>query len=135
MGRLMDGLIETAGIPRLPPKGLRHTADQISRRLLGDRRAPERLGRRAVEGPGPFAVLSDEHREAGERLDQLFAPAVDPVVGAATPRISDAPRRDGSVAQPTRPEAGEPGRTGMSPVERPATQPPPPTRPWLSPLP
>jgi integrase len=135
MGRLMDGLIETAGIPRLPPKGLRHTAHQISRRLLGDRLADERLGRRAVEGPSPFAALSDEHREAGERLDQLFAPAVDPVVGAATPQLSDTPRRPGPVTQSQRAAAGaggtgEPGRTGTPPT--PPT--PPPTRPWLSSL-
>jgi integrase len=129
MGRLMDGLIETAGIPRLPPKGLRHTAHQISRQLLGDRLADERLGRRAVEGQGPFAALSDEHREAGERLDQLFAPAVDPVVGAATPQLSDVPRRDDpGRAQPTRAEA-EAGQTAQ-----PQQQPQSPTRPWLSSL-
>jgi integrase len=92
MGRLMDGLIETAGVPRLPPKGLRHTAHIIGRQVLGERLADERLGRRPIEGPWPLASLSDDHRGAGERLDQFFAPAVEPTVGEPSPAPGPAPQ-------------------------------------------
>jgi integrase len=35
-GRLMDSLIEAAGVARITPKGLRHTAQSVGRVVVGD---------------------------------------------------------------------------------------------------
>jgi integrase len=44
-GRLMDALIESAGVPRITPKGMRHTAQSLGRVVVGDVKVmPERLG-------------------------------------------------------------------------------------------
>jgi integrase len=76
VGRLMDGLIDTAGVPRIPPKGMRHTADQVGRQLVGDERlVDERLGRAEPGDHDLFATLNEHHRRLGERLDDAFAPA------------------------------------------------------------
>ena len=76
VGRLMDGLIDAAGVPRIPPKGMRHTAHRVGRQVVGDERLmEERLGRAEGDDHDLFATLSEQHRAAGERLDQAFAPA------------------------------------------------------------
>ncbi|HEV7763011.1 MAG TPA: tyrosine-type recombinase/integrase [Acidimicrobiales bacterium] len=76
VGRLMDGLIDAAGVPRIPPKGMRHTAHRVGRQVVGDERLmEERLGRAEADDHDLYATLSDQHRAAGERLDQAFAPA------------------------------------------------------------
>jgi integrase len=76
LGRLMDGLIDTAGVPRIPPKGMRHTADRIGREAVGDDRlVEERLGRAGPDDREVFATLSAPHRLLGERIDEAFAPA------------------------------------------------------------
>jgi integrase len=42
-GRLMDSLVEKAGVPRITPKGMRHTAQSIGRVVVGDDKVmPER---------------------------------------------------------------------------------------------
>jgi integrase len=77
VGRLMDGLIDAAGVPRIPPKGLRHTADRVGRQVVGDERlVEERLGRAEADDHDMFTTLSEPHRTLGERLDEAFAPAV-----------------------------------------------------------
>jgi integrase len=80
VGRLMDGLIDTAGVPRIPPKGMRHTADRIGRELTGDDRlVDERLGRSDPADPAGhdlFATLAEPHRDLGTRLDEIFTPAI-----------------------------------------------------------
>jgi hypothetical protein len=77
VGRLMDGLIDGAGVPRIPPKGLRQTTWYVGRELVGDDRLiDERLGRAEGDGHDLFATLSEPHRAAGLRLDQAFAPSV-----------------------------------------------------------
>jgi integrase len=77
MGRLMDGLIDAAGVSRIPPKGLRQTTQRVGRELVGDERLlDERLGRAEGDDHDLFATLSEPHRVAGQRLDEAFAPAV-----------------------------------------------------------
>jgi len=73
----MDGLIDSAGVPRIPPKGMRHTTDRVGRQLAGDDRlVDERLGRSdPADDHDLFATLSEPHRRLGERLDEAFAPA------------------------------------------------------------
>jgi integrase len=75
VGRLMDGLIDTAGVPRIPPKGMRQTAEVVGREIVGDDRLiDERLGRHDPDTHGAATALSAQHREVGTRLDEMFAP-------------------------------------------------------------
>jgi integrase len=76
VGRLMDSLIDTAEVPRIPPKGMRHTTDRVGRDVVvGDARlVDERLGRAEPDDGNMFATLSPAHRALGERLDEVFAP-------------------------------------------------------------
>jgi integrase len=77
VGRLMDGLIDAAGVPRIPPKGMRHTTQRVGRQVVADERLmDERLGRADGDDHDMFATLSEQHRVAGERLDEAFGPAV-----------------------------------------------------------
>jgi hypothetical protein len=77
LGRLMDGLIDAAGVPRIPPKGMRLTTRRVGRQLVGDERLiDERLGRAEGEDHDLFATLSESHRDAGLRLDQAFNPVL-----------------------------------------------------------
>src|SRR5205823_1176992 len=49
-GRLMDALIVKAAVPRISPKGLRHTAQSVGRVIVGDDKVmQERLGHADVE--------------------------------------------------------------------------------------
>lgn len=76
VGRLMDGLIDLAGVPRIPPKGMRHTTDRVGRDVVaGDERlVDERLGRADTDDHDMFATLTPPHRALGERLDEIFTP-------------------------------------------------------------
>ncbi len=74
-GRLMDSLIERAGVPRITPKGLRHTAQSIGRVVVGDDKVmQERLGHADIGITlGTYThVVTEQHRQAGERLDEVF---------------------------------------------------------------
>ena len=75
-GRLMDGLIEKAGVPRITPKGMRHTAQSVGRVVVGDDKVmQERLGHADIEVTlNTYThTVSEQHRRAGERLDGVFA--------------------------------------------------------------
>lgn len=76
-GRVMDSLIEKAGVPRITPKGLRHTAQSIGRVVVGDDEVmQERLGHAdlGVAFSTYTHIVTEQHREAGERLDAIFGP-------------------------------------------------------------
>jgi integrase len=81
-GRLMDSLIEKAGVPRITPKGLRHTAQSIGRVVVGDDKVmQERLGHSdvGITLNTYTHTVSEQHREAGRRLDEVFTTlGVDP---------------------------------------------------------
>ncbi len=75
-GRLMDSLIQQAGVPRITPKGFRHTAQSIGRVVVGDDKViQERLGHADIGITlGTYThVVTEQHREAGKRLDEVFA--------------------------------------------------------------
>jgi integrase len=74
-GRLMDALIEKAGVPRITPKGMRHTAQSVGRVVVRDDKVmQERLGHADIEvTPNTYThTVSEQHRQAGERLDAVF---------------------------------------------------------------
>lgn len=76
-GRLMDSLIEAAGVPRITPKGLRHTAQSVGRVVVGDDKVmQERLGHSDIGITlGTYThTVTEQHREAGDRLDKVFGP-------------------------------------------------------------
>jgi integrase len=76
-GRLMDDLIVKAKLPRITPKGLRHTSQSVGRVVVGDDKVmQERLGHADVEITlNTYThVVSEQHRKAGERIDKVFAP-------------------------------------------------------------
>jgi integrase len=75
-GRLMDRLVEQAGVPRITPKGMRHTAQSVGRLVVGDDKVmQERLGHSdiGITLNTYTQIVSDQHRQAGERLDAMFA--------------------------------------------------------------
>jgi integrase len=75
--RLMDGLVEQAGVPRITPKGLRHTAQSVGRVVVGDDKVmQERLGHAdtGITLNTYTHTVSDQHRRAGQRLDEIFSP-------------------------------------------------------------
>ncbi len=74
-GRLMDDLIAKAKLPRITPKGLRHTAQSVGRVVVGDDKVmQERMGHADVEITlNTYThVVSEQHRKAGERIDEVF---------------------------------------------------------------
>ncbi len=76
--RLRDELVARAGLPRITPKGLRHTAQSVGRVVVGDDKVmQERLGHADIEVTlNTYThTVSEQHRKAGERLDQVFASA------------------------------------------------------------
>ena len=80
--RLMDSLIDKAGVPRITPKGLRHTAQSVGRVVVGDDKVmQERLGHAdiGVTLNTYTHVVTAQHRQAGDRLDEVFSPANRPV--------------------------------------------------------
>ena len=73
--RLMDSLIERAGIQRITPKGLRHTAQSVGRVVVGDDKVMhERMGHAdiGVTLNTYTHTVNDQHRVAGRRLDEAF---------------------------------------------------------------
>ena len=75
--RLMDGLIVEAGVPRITPKGMRHTAQSVGRVVVSDDKVmQERLGHAdiGITLNVYTQTVSDQHRRAGDRLDEVFAP-------------------------------------------------------------
>jgi integrase len=73
--RLMDGLTAKAGVPRITPRGLRHTAQSVGRVVVGDDKVmQERLGHSDVEITlNTYThTVSAQHRQAGERVDAAF---------------------------------------------------------------
>lgn len=74
--RLMDSLVDQAGVPRITPKGLRHTAQSIGRVVVGDDKVmQERLGHADIGVTlGTYThTVTEQHRQAGERLDRVFS--------------------------------------------------------------
>jgi len=74
--RLMDALIKSAGVPRITPKGMRHTAQSVGRVVVGDDKVmQERLGHAeiAVTLNTYTHAVSEQHRRAGEQLNAIFA--------------------------------------------------------------
>lgn len=74
--RLMDSLVADAGVPRITPKGLRHTAQSVGRLVVGDDKVmQERLGpRRHRHHPWHLHPHADRTASpAGDRLDEVFA--------------------------------------------------------------
>jgi integrase len=74
-GRVMDRLIAGAGVPRITPKGLRHTAQSVGRVVVGDDKVmQERLGHAdiGVTLNTYTHTVNEQHRAAGERLDEMF---------------------------------------------------------------
>jgi integrase len=74
--RTMDGLVDQVGVPRITPRGLRHTAQSVGRVVVGDDKVmQERLGHADIGITlGTYTqVVADQHRAAGERLDKVFS--------------------------------------------------------------
>jgi integrase len=72
----MDDLIVKAGLSRITPKGLRHTAQSVGQVVVGDDKVmQERLGHADIEITlNTYAhVASEQHRRAGQQLDHVFA--------------------------------------------------------------
>jgi len=79
--RLMRELISNTGVPAITPKGLRHTARSVGRVVVGDDKVmQERLGHSDVEITlGTYThVVDEQHRRAGELIDEMFATASTP---------------------------------------------------------
>jgi integrase len=73
-GRLMDLLIR-AGVPRITPKGLRHTAQSVGRVVVGDDKVmQERLGHAdiGVTLNTYTHTVTKQHQQAGVRIDKVF---------------------------------------------------------------
>jgi len=73
--RSMDMLIDRAGVPRITPKGLRHTAQSVGRVVVGDDKVmQERLGHADIGITlGTYThTVTEQHRQAGDRLDEIF---------------------------------------------------------------
>lgn len=80
-GRLMDSLVDKAGVPRITPKGLRHTAQSVGRVVVGDDKVmQERLGHADIEITlNTYThTVTEQHRQAGHRLDEVFGPLAGP---------------------------------------------------------
>ena len=76
--RIMASLIAKAGVPRITPKGLRHTAQSVGRVVVGDDKVmQERLGHAdiGITLNTYTHTVSEQHRQAGDRLDEIFSPS------------------------------------------------------------
>ncbi|MCA1695903.1 MAG: site-specific integrase [Actinobacteria bacterium] len=72
---LMDSLIEQAGVPRITPKGMRHTAQSVGRAVVGDDKVmQERLGHAdiGVTLNTYTHTVTEQHKQAGARIDKVF---------------------------------------------------------------
>ncbi len=79
--RLMDSLVEQAGVPRITPKGLRHTAQSVGRVVVGDDKVMrERLGHAdiGITLNTYTHIVNEQHRQAGHRMDDVFKPSTAP---------------------------------------------------------
>jgi len=75
LGRTMESLAARAGVPRLTPRGLRHTAQSIGRVVVGDDKVmQERLGHAdiGVTMNTYSHTVAEQHRRAGELIDSVF---------------------------------------------------------------
>jgi integrase len=75
--RLMDQLVDKAGVPRITPKGMRHTAQSVGRVVVGDDKVmQERLGHADIGITlGSYThIVTEQHRQAGARIDAVFTP-------------------------------------------------------------
>jgi len=75
IGRIMERLAKDAGVPRLTPKGLRHTAQSIGRVVVGDDKImQERLGHADIGMTlNTYThTVSEQHRRAGDLIDGVF---------------------------------------------------------------
>lgn len=75
LGRIMTRLAKEAGVPRLTPKGLRHTAQSIGRVVVGDDKVmQERLGHSdiGITLNTYTETVSEQHRRAGDLIDGVF---------------------------------------------------------------
>jgi integrase len=71
-GRIMTRLATDAGVPRLTPKGMRHTAQSIGRVVVGDDKVmQERLGHSdiGITLNTYTHTVSEQHRRAGDLID------------------------------------------------------------------
>ena len=71
----MESLAARAGVPRLTPRGLRHTAQSIGRVVVGDDKVmQERLGHAdiGVTMNTYTHTVAEQHRRAGELIDSVF---------------------------------------------------------------
>ncbi len=74
-GRLMDALIAKADVPRITPKGLRHTAQSVGRIVVGDDKVmQERLGHAGIGVTlNTYThTATKQHKQAGARIDKAF---------------------------------------------------------------
>lgn len=72
----MDVLIDKVGVPRITPKGLRHTAQSVGRVVVGDDKVmQERVGHADIGITlGTYThLVTEQHRAAGRRLDEIFS--------------------------------------------------------------
>lgn len=72
----MDGLVQGAGVARITPKGMRHTAQSVGRVVVGDDKVmQERLGHSdiGITLNTYTHAVSEQHRDAGQRLDEVFS--------------------------------------------------------------
>jgi integrase len=75
-GRVMTRLAESADVPRITPKGLRHTAQSVGRVVVGDDKVmQERLGHAdiGITMNTYTHTVPRQHLDAGVRLDEVFA--------------------------------------------------------------
>lgn len=75
--RTMERLVDAAGVARITPKGLRHTAQSVGRVVVGDDKVmQERRGHAdiGITLNTYTHTVSDQHRRAGQRLDEIFSP-------------------------------------------------------------
>ncbi len=77
----MTRLADEAGVPRITPKGLRHTAQSVGRVVVGDDKVmQERLGHAdiGITLNTYTHTVPTQHVNAGLRLDEVFAVPVSP---------------------------------------------------------
>ena len=75
--RLMDELTTRAGVPRITPKGLRHTAQSVGRVVVGDDKVmQERLGHADIEVTlNTYThTVSEQHRSGRRAPGPRFHP-------------------------------------------------------------
>ena len=72
----IERLSADAGVPPLTAKAFRHTANSVGRSVVGDDKVmQERLGHADISVTlGTYThTVSEQHRKAGEQMDDLFS--------------------------------------------------------------